>query len=141
MRANPAARVLFSLRLWLGRLFRWDRSIHDRAETSYLSRLHPALRARSQVQPGTMQSGFRTLYLLEQESLAEIRNATVHAFLCAALRPQPGGYRLYWAIYVRPTVWWTGLYMATIEPFRRFVVYPAMFRRMRRAWVGRYGSG
>jgi hypothetical protein len=138
VRANPVARGLFGLRLWLGRVFGWDSPRHDRAETSYLPRVSKTLRARSAVPPGTMEEGFRLLYLLEQESLAEIRNATVHAFLCAALRPTEGGYRLYWGIYVRPTSRLTPLYMALIEPFRRFLVYPAMFGRLRRAWIARY---
>jgi len=136
--ANPLVRALFALRLWLGRVFGWDRPEHDRPQTSYLSRVTPALRARSLVQPGTMEGGFRLLYLLGQESLAEIRNATVHAFLCVALCEHPGGYRLYWAVYVKPASWLTPVYMALIEPFRRFIVYPAMLGRVRRAWTARY---
>src|SRR5581483_628899 len=94
MDANPLARALFALRLRLGRVFGWDRPEHDRPEGSYLSRLTPALRARSVVQPGTMERGFRLLFILERESLAEIRNATVHAFLSTALCEERGGYRL-----------------------------------------------
>jgi Protein of unknown function (DUF2867) len=138
LRANPVTHALFGLRLWLGRVFGWDRPELDGAETSYLPRVSKALRARSSVAPGTMEGGFRLLYLLGGESLAEIRNATVHAFLCAALRPSPDGYRLYWGIYVKPTSWLTPIYMALIEPFRRFLVYPAMFARLRRAWIARY---
>jgi hypothetical protein len=138
MAGSPIARALFGLRLRLGRWFGWDRPAHDRAETSYLARLSEPLRARSQAPPGTMEGGFRLLYQLEGESLSEIRNATVHAFLCAALRALPGGYRLYWGVYVKPTSWLTPLYMAAIEPFRRFLVYPALFRQLRRAWVMRY---
>ena len=136
--ANPLARALFALRFWLGRVLGWDRPWHDRPETSFLSRVPPALRARSVVPPGTIDRGFRLLYLVERESLAEIRNATVHAFLCAALRERPEGYRLYWAVYVKPLSWLTPVYMAFIEPFRRFIVYPAMLERVRRAWAVRY---
>jgi hypothetical protein len=45
---------------------------------------------------------FRTLplevhaILEERESLAKIRNATVHAFLSTALCEERDGYRLYW---------------------------------------------
>jgi hypothetical protein len=138
MSASPLARALFALRLWLGRVFGWDRPEHDRPEASYLSRLTPALRARSVLQPGTMERGFRLLFLLERESLAEIHNATVHAFLCAALCEDPGGYRLYWAVYVKPASWLTPVYMGLIEPFRRFIVYPAMLGRVRRAWIAHY---
>lgn len=138
--ANPLARALFAFRVWLGRVLGWDRPRHDPPQTSYLSRVPAALRTRSMVQPGTTEGGFRLLYLVEQESLAEIRNATVHAFLCAVLREHAGGYRLYWAVYVKPLSWLTPVYMALIEPFRRFIVYPAMLGRIRRAWIARYGE-
>jgi hypothetical protein len=136
--ASPIARALFALRLWLGRLFGWDQPRHDPPQMSYLSRVPGALQARSVVPPGTTEGGFRLLYLVGQESLAEIRNATVHALLCAALFERPGGYRLYWAVYVKPSSWLTPVYMGLIEPFRRFIVYPAMLGRVRRAWIARY---
>jgi hypothetical protein len=78
------------------------------------------------------------LYVLDRESLMEIRNATVHAFLSSVLVETPSGYRLYWAVYVKPVSRLTPLYMALIEPFRRFIVYPAIFRRIRRGWEERY---
>jgi hypothetical protein len=74
------------------------------------------------------------LYVLERESLAEVRNATVHAFLASVLTETPGGYRLYWAVSVHPVSRLTPLSMALIEPFHRCLVYPAIFRRIRRAW-------
>jgi len=30
--------------------------------------------------------------------------------------------------------------MAAIEPFRRFVVYPSILRRIERAWAAKYGA-
>jgi hypothetical protein len=30
--------------------------------------------------------------------------------------------------------------MAVIEPFRRFLVYPSLLRRLRREWVRRYAA-
>jgi hypothetical protein len=33
------------------------------------------------------------------------------------------------------------MYMALIDPFRRFIVYPAVLRRVRRAWEERYPQG
>ena len=136
--SSPVVAALFALRLGLGRLLGWDRPQHAHPEASYLPRVSAAVRARSLVPPGTVEDGFRVLYVLDGESLAEIHNATVHAFLCTALRPHPTGHRLYWAVYVKPTSWLTPIYMAAIEPFRRFVVYPALLRRLRRAWVERY---
>ena len=131
-------RGLFALRMWIGRLLGWDEARHDPPAASYVTRVPAAVRARSSVPPGTPDGAFRTLYALERESLSEIHNATVHAFLSAAIVGRPSGYRLYWGIYVKPTSRWTSLYMAIIEPFRRFVVYPALFRRIQTAWRARY---
>jgi hypothetical protein len=136
--ANPVVRMLFGLRYWLGRVFGWDRGDTSLSADSYVHRIDGELRRRSLCEPGTPDGAFRLLYLLENESLAELRNATVHAFLASALRPTPTGYRLYWAVYVQPVSRMTGLYMAIIEPFRRFIVYPAILRRIREAWERRY---
>ena len=136
--ANPIVRFLFAFRLLLGRLFRWDRDVHRHPETSYLHRLRSDIRRRSLVAPGSSDGSFRVLYVLERESLAELRNATVHAFVSSALMQTPVGYRLYLAVYVKPVSRLTPLYMASIEPFRRFIVYPAIVREFRRAWEERY---
>jgi len=137
---NPVVRWLFGLRHLLGRLFGWDDAAHERPELSYRARLRPELIWRSLEPPGSADGPFRILYLLEREGLQEIRNATVHAFLAYALVDAPAGYRLYWAIYVKPVSWFTPIYMALIEPFRRFVVYPSLLRRLRQAWSERYAT-
>ena len=137
---GAAVRALFGVRHLLGRAFGWDSEAHARRRPSFLHRLSDDLRARSLVPPGTAVGPFTLLYVLEREWLAEARNATVHAFLCAALEKTATGYRLYWGVYVKPVSCLTPLYMATIEPFRRFVVYPSIFRGVRRAWIERYGS-
>jgi hypothetical protein len=49
------------------------------------------------------------------------------------------GYRLYWGVYVIPVSWLTRPYLLAIEPFRR-ILYPAMLRRIRRAWLAAYGA-
>jgi hypothetical protein len=138
MAANPAVRFLVALRLLLGRLFRWDSTSHAHPETSYLHRLSSDIKRRSVLAPGSPDGLFRLLYVLERESLAEIRNATVHAFLSSVLIETPLGYRLYLAVYVKPVSRLTPLYMAFIEPSRRFIVYPAIVRGYRRAWEERY---
>jgi hypothetical protein len=40
--------------------------------------------------------------MLPGEAVSEVLNATVHAFLCQALRKTESGYRLYWGVYVKP---------------------------------------
>jgi hypothetical protein len=136
--ANPIVRSLFALRARLGRLFGWDSARPTHPETSSIDRLSSDITCRSALPPGAPDGPFRVLYVLERESLAEVRNATVHAFLASVLTETPVGYRLYWAVYVRPVSRLTPLYMALIEPFRRYIVYPAIFRRIRRAWEERY---
>jgi hypothetical protein len=97
-------------------------------------------RDRSLAKPGTPDGPFRLLYLFSEEVLGEVRNATVHAFSCMAIQRTASGYRFYWAIYVQNVSRFTPVYMALIEPFRRFVVYPAILRRLRACWVAAYSS-
>jgi hypothetical protein len=137
---NPVVRALFGLRVVLGRLFGWDATGYDGPEHSYLSRLAPELRARSLAPPGQPEGAFRLLYQLEREMVFEIRNATVHAFLATVLIPRGADHRLYWAVYVKPVSWFTPIYMAMIEPFRRFLVYPSLLRMVRRRWQMRYAG-
>ena len=91
--------------------------------------------------PGSMDGPFTVLYVHPLEAVSEIRNATVHAFLVFALTATDDGYRLYWAVYVEPVGRGTRIYMALIDPFRRRLVYPAILRRLHRAWVETHGGG
>jgi hypothetical protein len=136
---NVAVRALFALRWWLGRVFRWDGEQHDPPSASYVHRLTEADRAQSQVPPGTRDGHFRVLYVFRDEALSEIRNATVHGFLAWALTHREQGYVLYMAIYVKAVSRFSALYMALIDPFRRFVVYPAIVRTVQQAWLRTYG--
>lgn len=66
--------------------------------------------------------GFVPVYQEPEEQLSRISNRTVTAFLHVSLvdrRP-----RL--AVYVRPNGWLGRGYLRLIEPFRRWVVYPAL---------------
>jgi hypothetical protein len=133
------ARGLFALRGWLGRLFGWDERRQDDTVSPYRARIPAEVVRLSNVAPGaTSRSGFVKLYELADESLLEVRNATVHAFLAEALRPAGEGYLLYWAVYVAPVSRLTGLYMALIEPFRRFIVYPSVLGSLSKRWRARY---
>ena len=126
--ANPAVCALVALRTRVGRLCGWDsdiHTIHRHQDTSALA-------------PGSPDGRFHLLYVLERESLAEFRNATVHALFAFALTETLAGYRLYLGVYVQPVSRLTALYMALIDPFRRFIVYPAVLRKIRRAWEERY---
>lgn len=76
--------------------------------------------------------------LVASEAVSEIVNATVHAFSCMAIRPTAEGQRLTRAVYVKPVSRWTSAYMALMEPFRRFIVYPSILRQLRDAWRAGY---
>ena len=135
-RRGLASRALFRLRFAIGRVFGWDEPAT--AHTYSDDRLSGDQRRRSLVAPGTSEGPFRLLYEFPRESLAEIRNATVHGYACMVLVPRAEGYRFYLGVYVKPVSRWTPLYMAAIEPFRRFIVYPAMLQRIRKAWLAAY---
>jgi hypothetical protein len=139
--ANPAVRALFELRSFLGRVFRWDSPDAALVSAESLShRLSDEEVRRSLVEPGALDGDgpFRVVYVDRLEAVSEIRNATVHACSVVALQPRPSGYRLFWAIHVRPVGRITPFYMALIDPFRRLVVYPALLRTVLRAWRERY---
>jgi hypothetical protein len=110
-----------------------------RPEESFLTRLSESDRRHSEIPPGTPDGPFLVIYEFPREALRETLNATVHGFICTALATTPTGYRLYWGIYVRPVSWLTRPYLIAIEPFRR-ILYPAMLRRIRRAWIAAYGA-
>jgi hypothetical protein len=134
---GPVVRFLFALRGWLGRVFGWDR---ERAPTDshgpdfFRARLTDEDRRSSLVPAGAPDGLFRALYLFPRESASEVANRTVHAVSSFALAERPGGYRLYWAIYVRPVGRLTRWYMALIDPFRRWLIYPSLMRAVRAAW-------
>lgn len=131
-RLPASVAALVRVRGAAGRTFRWD--VRAR-ELRYASRLTEDQRNRSLAPVGTPAGAVRILYQFPYELLGELENATVHAFSCLALVPKPGGWRLYWAIYVENVSRFTPLYMAAIEPFRRFVVYPALLESLRAAWA------
>ena len=135
---SRVANAIYGLRHVLGRVFGWD-EIPMRPEDSLLSRLSERDRRDSEIVSGTRAGPFLVLYQFPGEALSETRNATVHGFICTALARTASGYRLYWGVYVLPVSWLTRPYLIAIEPFRR-ILYPAMLRRIRRAWVAAYAA-
>jgi hypothetical protein len=136
---SRVATTLYRVRRFLGRLFGWDR-MPMRPEDSLLPNLSARDRRDSQIAPGTTDGAFLLLYQFPGETLSETRNATVHGWICLALAPTATGYRLYLAVYVLSVSWVTRPYLIAIEPFRRFMLYPAMLRRIQRAWIAVYGA-
>jgi hypothetical protein len=143
-----ASRALFRLRFRLGAWFGWDdpaekRPIPGCTETTLSARLPDHLRgsAKSRVIGNAMKraaGGFTPLYRTDDEWAAEISNATVHGVLHLAWVEQSGGhYRAEMGVYVKPRGRLGEIYLTLIEPFRHFIVYPALMRQIGRAWDAR----
>src|SRR5712692_1568273 len=133
-RLPPVARALICLRLFLGRIFRLEAEPKDALAASFGSRLTPEDRARSLVVSGTPEGLFRVVYRFENEQLLEIQNRTVHAAALSALAERADSYRFYFAVYVRQRTWITPFYMGLIDPFRKWIIYPAMLKTIRATW-------
>lgn len=135
---NPIVAGLFKLRWMLGRLFGWDETQRDTPAASYVHRLTSDDRQRSVVEPGS--DGFlgRIIYHFENESLTEIINRTVHAFVLLAMEQAADGYRVVLVTYVKKVSPLTPFYMALIDPFRKFLIYPAIIHKLEQAWRQTY---
>ena len=133
-RATPPVRLLFAVRRLLGVVFGWDRVPEGARSRSFRTRLTDSDRELSLVPPGTHDGPFEVLYVHETEAVSEIQNATVHALLVLALKPTPAGHDLFWAVHVLPYGMATRLYLALINPFRRWIVYPALLRQYHKTW-------
>ncbi len=140
LEANTAVAVLVGFRMLFGGLIGLDDQKYFDQTSSYINRLTEEDRARSLAQPGTSAELFRTVYAFESEQLAEMMNRTAHAFFCMAIEPTGDGYTMYWAIYVRETGALTPIYMSLIDPFRRYIVYPAIVRSVERTWATRWND-
>ena len=92
------------------------------------------------MRPGSKDDPFDVVYAFQNEMLLELINETVHAFWAQTLARTSAGYRLYWAIYVKPVSWITPAYMALIDPFRRWIVYPQMLDGVRKQWIRHYAE-
>jgi hypothetical protein len=137
--STGAARVLWAIRFKLGALLGWDRpdaGIGARVAT-LRDRLPPDLREAPRG-PDFEAAAFSSLYLLDDEWAAEIANRTVHGVLHLGwVEDEPGAHRGQMAVLVKPNGHLGTAYMAAIRPFRHRIVYPAMLRRIERAWLTR----
>jgi hypothetical protein len=133
-RFPTVARGLFYLRFFLGRIFQLEAEPKDALAASFGNRLTPDDRARSLVVAGTPEGLFRAVYRFENEQLLEIQNRTVHGAALSALVERADSYRFYFAVYVRPNTWITPLYMRLIDPFRKWIIYPALLKTIRETW-------
>jgi hypothetical protein len=131
---SPATRALLAIRLGVGKLLGWDREPPATAVEPFATRLTADDRARSLAPPGTPEGLFRVVYRFENEHLLEVLNRTVHGAALSALVESADAYRFYFAVYVRSVGRLTPLYMALIDPFRKWIVYPSLLRAVRTSW-------
>jgi hypothetical protein len=138
---SPAG-LLFRLRGWLGRVFGWDDPVRPSAVEAAAKgkgKGRPEAAAARVPESSTAESavpGFVAIYRDEDEALAEIQNATVHALLhLGRVRlDERGGWSPQMAVYVKRRGRLGRIYMAVISPFRHGIVYPAMMRIAARRW-------
>jgi len=130
------AGLLFRIRSFIGRLFKWDEKLlqdhlipgsirfrYARQENlSYHDLPHPG-------------SGvFNPVYKLENELLSEIENKTVHAALHLSRVPDRDTWTIHMAVYVKPKGRFGKGYMQFIKPFRVWIVYPSLMNAARTHW-------
>lgn len=129
---------LFKLRTFLGQIFGWDNAIKVSSNSVKKGSIreryaqHFQLSEAQLIPVGT--ANFEPVYVLDKESLAEIKNETVHAGLHLAKIPLNEGYTVQMAVYVKPKGTLGKYYMALIKPFRLAIVYPAMMRLVGKHW-------
>jgi hypothetical protein len=137
---SPGARALMRFRLFAGRLLGLDREPARTEWEAFASRLTDTDHSKSLVPAGTPDGLFRIVYRFENEQLVELINRTAHAAALSALIETSTAYRFYFGVYVRRISRFTAVYMALIDPFRKWIVYPSFLRTVRTAWDRSFGS-
>jgi hypothetical protein len=138
---SPAADALFELRSRLGRWLGWDspraRPIPGCAETSVSERLSDDDRRRDASSRFMVpRPELRIIYVLDEEALFEIANATIHALLHLGWRE--GVVEL--SVYIKSRGFRSRIYMMLIAPFRHWVVYRPWLSTIATRWK-EAGSG
>jgi hypothetical protein len=115
--------------------------IPGRDETSLAGRLPDDLRdTAADLNFGSLP--FLPLYRTDAEFAAEVSNRTMHGVMHLAWVDRGGGrYRGQMAVYVKPRGLFGKAYMASIKPFRYWIVYPALTRQTERIWNSRPAPG
>ena len=135
---NPSrfARILFAIRWKLGEIFGWDdEDAGLGARVSTLRERLPQDLRDGPPGPEFARLPFRSVYLTDDEMVAELANRTVHGILHLGWVPDGGGgYRGQMAVLVKPNGWFGRVYMAAIGPFRHVFVYPPLMRDIGREW-------
>src|SRR5262249_20881352 len=137
---SPVVRALLNIRLFVGRLLKWDREPDAAVRETFTTRLTSTDRSKSLALAGTREGPFRMVYRFENEQLLELINRTAHAAALSALVETAHAYRFYFGVYVQNVGRFTPVYMAVIDPFRKLIVYPSLLRRVRTMWNHTFGT-
>ena len=129
--------LLFRIRLFIGSIFKWDEKLLQEQLIPGSIRFRYAhqenLTYDDLPHPGS--GSFIPVYKLENESLSEIENSTVHAALHFSRVPSgQDKWTIHMAVYVKPKGWFGKSYMLFIKPFRIWIVYPSLMKSARKNW-------
>ena len=127
------ARLLFVLRDGLGKLFGWDSeerqsSIHPQ---SFYWKMTDEERSRCKLSPGGKEGPALILWNDDYSLCLEVLNETCQAFAVGFVRDR----KAHLSVFVIETKWWSKYYLALIEPFRKYIVYPAGVRWLEQLWA------
>jgi uncharacterized protein DUF2867 len=139
-RPSPVVRTLLNIRLFIGRILRWDGEPAPTVRATFATRLTTADLSRSLAPAGTREGPFRIVYRFENEQLLELINRTAHAAALSALVETANAYRFYFGVYVCSVGRLTPVYMALIDPFRKVIVYPSLLHSVRTTWNHTFGT-
>jgi hypothetical protein len=138
---STLVRMLPDIRLFVGRLFGWDREPAATAWRTFATRLTDTDQSRSLAAAGTRDRFFRVVYRFENEQLVELINRTAHAAALSTLVETATAYRFYLGVYIRSVSRFTPFYMVVIDPFRKLIVYPSLLHGVRARWNDAFGTG
>jgi len=133
---GPAG-LLFRLRFFLGRIFKWDEKVKiTRIIPGSIRERYAQAEALNYEQlPDPGDGNFIPVYNLNEESLAEIENATVHAAIHLGRTPlDEQTFTVQMTIYVKAKGIFGHIYMWLIKPFRWLIVYPTLMRVIGKSW-------
>jgi hypothetical protein len=127
------ARALFFIREVLGRICGWDspEQVARVAPESYFWRMSEEEKAACLRAPGERDGPALILWNDDSSVCLEVLNATCQAFAVAYLN----GRQVHLSIFVIETKWWSKYYLALIEPFRKYIVYPALTKWVEKSWA------
>ena len=139
-----ATGLLFKIRLFIGRIFKWDKCpAQDRLIPGSIRHRYAQqenLTYNDLPAPGV--GSFIPVYKLEGEHLSEIENSTVQAALHFSRIPSgTDTWTIHMAVYVKPKGWFGRSYMLIIKPFRLWIVYPALMKAAGKNWERYLESG